>query len=789
MAAARAGAPRRPGATRRSSTSPSSRSLSLTGWQHDARGRLLRRRLQELGRRRARGQPPAPGNSGMPSWETVYGLTVQRPRGGLRDGGQRRLRLARPGVELDAASDGIPGSASPITTWAYPQKPADPLHVDRLQRHLPLAQRRPDLVADQRRASAPCARAASRSSPATQGAHLYAATEDGLWEALQRELAHAPAAAVAPGDAGRPASSQARANVIMWSLTAPVIPGAGALGPDRRTQSNGGYFLALRAAGLQPAPNHQPEQHHVRLPAAVRHRRRPRARRSSALNGTWTGHRSHRLRVSVAALHGRRTTARPSPTPRSRPTSCPTRAPTYRYRVEDHRDEPGADVRPREPLQSAVTAPTAAESGQPPRRDIQIFPPDITVLSPGENQTAPEGRRHDVRRRRPANPPDRRSTASSTRRPPAGRSSWLRCNSSGTRLQRDQRRDAAQLHPPARGRHARAEGARHRARTPSGTTPAPLDRLLRRRAPRRRRSLAPIPPRTGGPPTSQAPCARRRGLCRRDARRLRRRLAGPDDGLPPALGPLRRRRRRRARTSRRWRAPIRRTGPTYTIRAGDVGSTLRMRVDRRRQQRPHARRARQLPAACRRDRHAADRGRHDPPGPAGGGPPAAARPRGGGGGADTIGAGDLGAAGLSRRTIVAGKRAVLHVHHVGGQAPARVVIAQSDQGPPACSDAASPRTRKNRRKRKACTFFKAVRTITKPGVAPGQVTLAFKASKAKRKLRPAATAPRSPCSTRPATPRARCALRSDSCDAEARRRRAERAPAATTRSRPSRLAA
>ena len=34
-------------------------------------------------------------------------------------------------------------------------------------------------------------------------------------------------------------------NVIMWSLTAPVIPGAGALGLIAGTQSNGGYFISF----------------------------------------------------------------------------------------------------------------------------------------------------------------------------------------------------------------------------------------------------------------------------------------------------------------------------------------------------------------------------------------------------------------------------------------------------------------------------------------------------------------------------------------------------------------
>ena len=40
-------------------------------------------------------------------------------------------------------------------------------------------------------------------------------------------------------------TSHGAQNVIMWSLTAPVIPGAGADGLIAGTQSNGGYFISF----------------------------------------------------------------------------------------------------------------------------------------------------------------------------------------------------------------------------------------------------------------------------------------------------------------------------------------------------------------------------------------------------------------------------------------------------------------------------------------------------------------------------------------------------------------
>ena len=159
--------------------------------QHDARGRLLRRRLQEPGRREhvaaARGQKRhAERGDGLRAHR-------ERPRAGLRDGGQRRLRLARPGLELDADSDGIPGSASPITTWAYPQKPqilftstgSNGIYRS-LNAGLTWSPINYGLVAVRARGF--------QIFTATQGAHLYAATENGLWEALTRTRV-APAAA------------------------------------------------------------------------------------------------------------------------------------------------------------------------------------------------------------------------------------------------------------------------------------------------------------------------------------------------------------------------------------------------------------------------------------------------------------------------------------------------------------------------------------------------------------------------------------------------------------------
>ena len=80
-------------------------------------------------------------------------------------------------------SDGIPGSASPITTWVYPQRPqilftstgSNGIYRS-INAGLTWAPINNGLGAVRARGL--------QIFTAAQGAHLYAATEEGLWEAL-----------------------------------------------------------------------------------------------------------------------------------------------------------------------------------------------------------------------------------------------------------------------------------------------------------------------------------------------------------------------------------------------------------------------------------------------------------------------------------------------------------------------------------------------------------------------------------------------------------------------------
>ena len=65
----------------------------------------------------------------------------------------------------------------------------------------------------------------------------------------------------------------------------------------------------------------------------------------------------------------------------------------------------------------------------------------------------------------------------------------------------------------------------------------------------------------------------------------------------------------------------------------------------------------------------------------------------------------------------------------------RVVVTPQDQGPQGqgplpAADAQEPLAKK------ACAYFKTVKTVTKAGVAPGEVVVRFKTRKAKKKLAP-----------------------------------------------------
>ena len=111
------------------------------------------------------------------------------------------------------------------------------------------------------------------------------------------------------------------------------------------------------------------------------------------------------------------------------------------------------------------------------------------------------------------------------------------------------------------------------------------------------------------------------------------------------------------------------------------------------------------------------------------GPP----PPGGGGGGPDLAGPVLGGLSVAKAKVVAGKAAVLRFTTSEG-GTVRAVVARRTKGRKS-GGRCRPLTRKNRKKKK-CSFYKTVKTVTKAGVAPGEVVLRIKTRKGKKKLAP-----------------------------------------------------
>ena len=397
---------------------------------------------------------------------------------------------------------------------------------------------------------------------------------------------------MAAGDARRPARARRlqRDHVVAHRAG---HPGRRRARPDRRHAVQRRLLPQLRAAGL-----HLPDPNPSNTTSAC-----PRLSDTSPTEGADpAGQRRQvdRHEVIAYAYQWERctdasATARPSPTPRRRPTSSRTTA--FRYRVKVTATNPA-------PTFGVVSArhglrPHRAESGELPGRE-----PD------------PPARHHRLSRARPTGPkvgdtmyadygttpnPPVNDAASSTRPPPAGRSAGCAATATARTATRSAR-PRAQLHPPSRGRHAPLEGARHRhehRRVPPSSSPPPPTTSI----PHRRRSAPRSRPTSRRRAESQAPRSPARPM---SARR---------SPAPSAAGRTRRRTSSAAGSAatptaasctyiQKVASTDPETDPTYAS-----ARTTRLHAaharHRRRQLRPHARRAGQLPAALRRGRHAA----------------------------------------------------------------------------------------------------------------------------------------------------------------------------------------
>lgn len=330
---------------------------------------------------------PAAGN-GMPAGASITGLTVNVP-GTVYAAGPDGVSVSLDGGRTwTRKSDGLPAAASPNTTWAYPARPSQLFtSTDRggvyrsLNGGLTWAPMNDGLGAVQARAL----QIVPGSS--TQGVHVYAATEDGLWEAHSLGSASPPAPVwhevtkdglIVPG----------AANTIMWGLTPPVLAGAGSLGLLAGTQTNGGYFLSFEPpdSACPSTPNATTDCPRVSDTTPLV------GQTLQALNGRWTGTRALRHAYQWQRCTGS-TAGTCTDIPDAEestyvvPPSAITPNPNLSYRVEITATNPSPTfgiVR----RFSTITSPAGANTGGFPGSG-GVSPPELEVLAPGV-PTAPQ---------------------------------------------------------------------------------------------------------------------------------------------------------------------------------------------------------------------------------------------------------------------------------------------------------------------------------------------------------------------------------------------------------------
>jgi hypothetical protein len=371
--------------------------------------------------------PPAPGN-GMPTSETPYGFVgqpSQAPAFILSASSNGVFRSSDNGATWTLASDGIPGSASPIQPWVDESKP-NLMYVSTASNGI-YRSINGGITWHAINNGLGAVRARGfQIFTASEGAHLYAATEEGLWEALNtHSTVPPPPKWKAVTQEGLIEASPPAQNVIMWALTAPVIPGAGgAFGLIAGTQSNGGYFLSFEPPGNTcPTPANAtascPDINDL-TPIA--------GQELTATPGNWTGTET----IEYAYQWQRCTTANAD--------SCsditdaeentyviPEDGNNVRYRVKVTATNP-APTFDQVFRFSVLTGLTAAPVNTMPGYN-QVFPPDIDVLDPGSDTSPQPGDTMFAGFGANPNPP----THDGFFNPPADNHEfqWFRCNGSG----------------------------------------------------------------------------------------------------------------------------------------------------------------------------------------------------------------------------------------------------------------------------------------------------------------------------------------------------------------------
>ncbi len=188
--------------------------------------------------------PPAV-NNGIPTSATIFNLTSNVPGVVYATGGEGVFISLNAGASWTRFSDGIPGSATPIATWAYSASKPNILFASTASNGVYRSWNAGITWSEINDGLGAVRARGLQVITSSAGAHLYAGTENGVWEALQKGtvLPTAPKWHKVTDDG---LITQSSTNTIMWALTRPEIPGlGGAPGLMAGTQSNGGYFLAF----------------------------------------------------------------------------------------------------------------------------------------------------------------------------------------------------------------------------------------------------------------------------------------------------------------------------------------------------------------------------------------------------------------------------------------------------------------------------------------------------------------------------------------------------------------
>jgi hypothetical protein len=677
---------------------------------------------------------PAAGN-GMPASETIWSITTNLPGLVYATGAGGVYVSTDGGATWTRRSDGIPAGASPLTTWGYPQRPntlftstASNGIYRSLNAGLTWAPVNDGLGAVRARGF--------QVFTSAQGAHLYAATENGLWHALDQNAAAPPPprwSEVTQEGLIEPGVS----NTIMWALTAPSIPGAGSLGLIAGTQSNGGYFLSFEPPD-SPCPSSSPNTSTdcPRVSGANEV-----GKVLTAANGKWTGtkildyaYQWERCTGSTGdtctAIDGAEKTTYVVPESALDPT------PNLRYRVTITATNP-APTFGIVKRSSTLTAVAAANPDNYPGAN-QVSAPSISVLAPGST-TAPTIGDHLYAQYglTPGASTDGWFNPKAT----SYAYQWLRCDGSGANCDEipgaTARTYTLQTADGTHDLRVRVRGT-NAGGTAEVTSPASYDVLSAPAA-----IGDPLPADTpGGPAKSQAPALLGEAYVGET-------LAGSVGGWKdPTTDFLRRWVRCDAAGNactaiQKAGSTNPENGSTYVVRASDVGATLRLRVtadvnndltpDGTDNHLPHAVEVDTAPSAVVTTRPVPVGPVPPAPGPPAPGAPAP--PFGGTGTAPRdITAPRLSAVRITKKSFAAGGKGTTFRVTVSERAALRITITKATKGR-RVGKACKPQTKGNRRRR-SCTYAEtAARPLKRSGVS-GPVSVAFKGKDGKRKLAP-----------------------------------------------------